>query len=510
MRLLTPSQAYELDHLSIKEFNISGKTLMGNAGQCIAEKALELIAHFEQPKIFVICGKGNNGGDGFSAASIIHKYQYRINIHSIISKEKIKGDSLFFHRACEKLNIPITYGLNIPEIQESNLIIDGLLGIGLKGELSKELQSWIKWINQLSLKVLAIDIPSGLNGFSGNSNPNSVKADVTLTFGAPKIGMIFRNGPHYSGDVRITDIGYPNLDDIKLTGMEWRQFSESKAKLFLKKPRIDLNKYLSGKVLIIAGSKNMTGAAILSTYGALRCGTGLTITVAPSSLNAIYERTIIEGMTYCLEDNGLGHLDETHFDEIMDKVEWADSVLIGPGMGRFKSTKKLIIKLVKNICKPVILDADGLFPFSGALNKLNNRKHPLVITPHLGELSNLTGYDSDRIIADFPNIMDDKMKMFNHTILVKQIPICTFNSKIGIVNTTGNPGLATAGTGDVLAGMISGLIAQGLDTFDAAALGSFIHGKASDYLAREKGYRGQVASDLLNTVPLVISDYERS
>jgi NAD(P)H-hydrate epimerase len=234
------------------------------------------------------------------------------------------------------------------------------------------------------------------------------------------------------------------------------------------------------------------------------------MTTSPSSLNEIYERSIIEGMTLGLDDHGHGYLSAEHFNSIMEKMAWADAVVLGPGLGREKETQQLIKKLVQTIQKPLVLDADGLFPFSGNIGELNQRRSPLVITPHLGELANLSGIEKENIVSDFPNIMEKFMADFNHVALVKQVPSCTFFDNRAIVNSSGNPGLATGGTGDVLSGMIASLIAQGITPFDAASLGTFIHGKTSDQLVIEKGYRGQIASDLIEKIPGVIAQYENA
>ena len=369
---------------------------------------------------------------------------------------------------------------------------------------------FINWINDNDAKIISIDIPSGLNGNSGMVDPSSVIANDTVTFGAPKLGMYFRKGPEFCGKVAIADIGFPNINTVEFPGLEWKSYNEEKAKDSLCKPTLDIHKYDSGKVLIIAGSFGMTGAAILSTYGALRCGAGLTITTSPSSLNEIYERSIIEGMTLPLDDNNAGILTINNFDSIMEKVDWADSVLIGPGLGRDNATQQLIKHLVRNVNKPLILDADGLFPFSDDIDQLNEREDPLIITPHFGELARLKGIKTDILVADFPEIITDVMQTFNKTILAKQVPVCVLEGYEAIINISGNPGLATAGTGDVLAGMISGFLSQGHSNLNAATLGAFIHGKASDIVASEKGYRGQIASDLLAKIPDVIKEYERA
>ena len=510
MRLLTPVQARELDRISMAELDIPGKRLMGNAGRCVAEKALEMTADINEPAILILCGKGNNGGDGFAAAAILNEQNYPIQIHSIYDKKEIKNDSLYYYLKCEGLGIPVTFGSHIPEFKKLDLVIEGLLGTGFKGELRKDLIPWVDWINETGSKILSIDIPSGLDGNSGTLHLRAVKADATVTFGGCKTGMVFRNGPDHSGNVTVGEIGFPKLDELDLPGLAWNLYSSEDSKEFFHKPVVDAHKYSFGKVLVIAGSRGMTGAAMLATFGALRCGAGLTITTAPSSLNEIYERSIIEGITLSLEDGNSGILSGDHFDPIIEKVDWADSVVLGPGLGRELETQELIIKLVQSINKPLILDADGLFPFSGKLEKLNAREFPLLITPHLGELARLSGKRTDFLISDFPDVMSEIMAMFNHMALVKQVPSCTFYGKAARVNTSGNPGLATGGTGDVLAGMIASLIAQGLDFYEAASLGAFIHGKASDMLVAEKGFRGQIASDLLENIPGLIAEFEQS
>ena len=257
---------------------------MGNAGRRVAEKALEMTADSHDPSIFILCGKGNNGGDGFATAAILNEQNYPIHIHSIPDKKVIKNDSLHYYLKCEGLGIPVTFGSHIPEFKKPDLVIDGLLGTGFKGELRKDLIPWVDWINETVSKILSIDIPSGLDGNSGTLHPRAVKADATVTFGCRKTGMVFRNGPDHSGNVTVGEIGFPELDGLDLPGLEWTLYSSEQSKEFFHKPVVDAHKYSSGKVLVIAGSRGMTGAAMLATFGALRCGAGLTITTAPSSL----------------------------------------------------------------------------------------------------------------------------------------------------------------------------------------------------------------------------------
>ena len=510
MKLLTNKQSKKLDSIALKKQIKTSHSLMKNAGRCVYDVAISLLKKVQNPEILVLCGKGNNGGDGFVAASILKDNNYNVNIHTLIPEEEIGGEGLKYFLECKKKGVTISFCLETQNRQSPDLIIDGLLGTGLTRPIETKIFKYIQWVNQSNSKVLAIDIPSGLNGDTGEVSSIAVKANKTITFGYTKLGMILKKGPEYCGEIIVKDIGFPEISENELGGIIWKKFSEKTCKNILKKPELDNHKYTSGKVLIIAGSKGMTGAAILSTRAALRSGAGLTITTTPSSLNYIYEKNLIEGITFPLPDEDRGYLDISHYDSIMGKVEWADSVLVGPGLGREKSTQLLIKKLVESISKPLIIDADGLFPFSGSLNELSNKITPLIITPHFGEFSRLINIAVENIISNFPTIMEDTLKVYNHTLLIKQVPICILNNNKAIVNVTGNPGLATAGTGDVLSGILASFLSSGLNSFDAATVGAFVQGKSSDELLNIKGFRGQIASDLLETIPSVISKYELS
>ena len=509
MRILTSEQAYFLDKNSIDNFGISSIDLMGNAGQRIALNIEEILAKVSKPKILIICGKGNNGGDGYAAAIILKKRGYSVKIHSTIPVKNITNEALFFYNQCIKLKISISYGGSIDETIKADLIIDCVLGIGFKGTVRDEIIPILTWVNKADAKVVSIDLPSGLNCDTGVVEHVAIRADVTIALGAPKVGMFLREGPEYCGKVITEDIGFPSVDKEKFPGMYWELNPRELARQNLQKPDDLINKSSAGKILIIAGSKGMTGAAILATYGALRSGAGVTITINPNSLNDIYEKTIIEGMTFSVEDNNSGFLAEEHYDIIMEKIDWADSVVLGPGLGRNPSTQNLIKKLVSNISKPIVLDADGLYPFSNNIEILCQRDSPLIITPHLTELARLLGCKKEMILSDFSNVMTGFRKNYKQVCMVKQVPACILFENSIRINTTGNPGLASAGTGDVLTGIIASLVSQGLNCYDAASVGAYIHGQTSDELVEKKGYRGQLSSDLVEFLPSAIRSYEK-
>jgi len=337
MKLLTNVQAKRLDNIALKKYNEASSSLMKNAGDCISKLAISLLQEVKNPEILIICGKGNNGGDGFAAASILYDNGYNVKIHTLLPENEISGEGLKYFIECKKKGVLISFCLDIQNSCFPDLIIDGLFGTGLSRTISPEIYIYIQWINQSNSKVLAIDIPSGLNSDTGEVSSIAVKADNTITFGYTKLGMALKEGPEYCGQIVQEDIGLPETSKINLGGISWSRFSELKCKEILKKPKLDQHKYTSGKVLIIAGSRGMTGAAILSTNSALRSGAGLTMTANPSSLNHIYETSLTEGITFSLPDKNKGCLYISHYDSIMEKIEWADA---------FEMSKVLTISMI--------------------------------------------------------------------------------------------------------------------------------------------------------------------
>ena len=506
-RLLTKEQARQLDQISINDLNISGIQLMENAGKKIAELARELISKIHHPSILIICGKGNNGGDGFAAALQLYEWGYQIYIQAISDAQNIVGDSLHFYQQCEQKELFITYGSDVPPIENQDLIIDAVLGTGIRLPIRSELIPIIEWINQVNSIVLSVDVPSGLDADTGQTDPTVVKADYTITMGHEKIGMVFGDGKPLCGTVVTADIGFPAINDIQLSGREWTLFKEDIAYKLLTSPNRNTYKHRQGKVLIVAGSKGMTGAAILSTMAAMRTGAGLTITCTPSSLNTVYEKHILEGMTLPLDDDGKGYFSLNHFEGIKEKMDWADVVIIGPGLGSHEETVQLVSQLLKFSKIPIILDADGLRCIYNNAS-LSEIKCPLIITPHLGELSYLVNKDSS-LVQNAPMVYAEEwMKTFSGIAVVKSVPATVFHKNKAIMNTSGHSGLASAGTGEVLCGIVGSFVAQGLSLKDAAQLGVFIHGKTADSLLSKKGYRGLLASDLLDEIPNIIKVYE--
>ena len=499
------SQAYDLDEMAIKIDGVSSEELIWQAGKKIADFIKK---NFPNSKtITIVVGKGNNGGDGLSAALHLKNYNYNSAVFSFYDKNMLSKDSLRFYNDCVKNSISITH-LSMPpsKYDQSGLVLDSLLGIGFKGQLNKNIANWTKWINKFSV-VLSCDIPTGIDSDTGKISIDSVKADYTIAMGFPKIGCIIEPGKSYSGQISSVDIGFPNKVN-QLNGIKWNITTDEHIKNTLKPLVRDTHKYKQGKVLILAGSDGMTGAAYLATMGALRSGCGIAKTFSPKSLKTIYERKITEGMTISCEDNGLGCFSDDNFNQIMDHVEWADVILIGPGLGKNNVTVELLKKLYKFINKPMVIDADGFSPFYDDISLINKLKNKYVMTPHIGELGNLFDVDTKELKDDLIGYIEKITMPEFSAVVVKGAPSLISDGKYGYINTNGNPGLATAGTGDVLSGVIASFISQGYNMLESTVISTHIHGYAADKKSQSISERGMIASDLLIEIGKKLSDYE--
>ena len=509
-RVLSKSQAHYLDKVTTEDFSIQGKRLMGNAGQEVADIVRGQLLEEKIKSVLIICGKGNNGGDGISTALKLKEKLINVHIHLLFEKEKYVGESKYFLDICTTKKIPITSGISIENIdcEKYSIIVDAILGIGFRGYIRPDLIHWVKFINESNLIIISIDIPTGLDADSGLACPIAVKSAITVTMGYEKIGMLVQNGPEFCGKIIIAQIGFPKDALRRIDKLKWYKFNENYAEMHIEKPKLNTNKFKQGRVLIVGGSIGMTGAASLSAMGSLRIGTGLVSIITPRSINAIYENKLTEVITIPVEDKGRGILSFQNLDQIIANSDQADAVIIGPGIGRSESTQKLIKQLILEINKPTVLDADGLNPFNGKMDILNKSNSELVITPHFGEFAKLVDSNINEILNDFPEFMNIFMNNYKHSLLLKQVPACYFSDDNVLINISGNPGLATAGSGDVLSGMIGGLLAAGLNMKTAVPISAFLHGKASDYIVKDKGYKGQIASDIIETIPTVLKKYE--
>ena len=511
MRILSIDEARSVDRHTSKELGIQSETLMRNAGNAVAEKVKKMLAVDSGIRVLLLCGKGNNGGDGYAAAELLVSWGFDCFIYSSVAQNQISGEAKTFHDRCAESGLEITYELKSSDISLSDfdLILDGLLGTGIKGQVRPDTAEWIYAINESNVPILSIDIPSGVNGDSGQISGSAVKADITVTLGFLKQGIVLEPGASLAGEITVADIGYPEeaFDKLKT---DKKLINHTLAKQSLTPPLPDTYKHRQGKVLVIAGSIGFTGACCLTSNGALRTGAGLVIAAVPASLNIIYESKLTEVITAPLSDGGSGHFRLDDFAILEEKLEWCDTLIIGPGLGTDNESLDFAKAVLDKCSKPILIDADALRLFHGNLDLFGKLKSDFVITPHHGEAAQLLNVEKEVVAFDPFGFALEVSSKIGGTIVLKGAPTLVATDNSITANITGHQGLATGGSGDVLSGIIGSLMAQGLKPSDAAKLGALIHGEAADHLLDTHGYRGLIAEDLLDEIPTIISQYERS
>jgi len=525
MKLVSSEQMRNIDKKTIEGAKIPGLELMEKAGRGSAEVALKMLGkNAQDKKVVIFCGRGNNGGDGFVVGRYLFEWGAEVIFYLLGEKEKIMGDAEINLKKAIKMGLPIKEVLNIDDLPkkiEADLIVDAIFGTGFKGEIIGLDAEAINSINGSrvqrfnGLEVLSIDVPSGLNADTGEISNVCVKADRTATMGLPKIGHFFHPGKDYSGEVTVIDIGVPQeiIDEKKIN---LNVITKEEVKELLPERPGDAYKGNCGRVVLIAGSTGLTGAAALASLSCLRVGAGMAILGIPKSLNEIMEIKLTEVMTKPLPDvRKKGALALRGLGEIMQILKWGDCVALGPGLGQHFETVELVKRLVIKIELPMVIDADGLNAIAKDSTILNQAKAPLILTPHIGELSRLINVPIEEIAKDRIRYALESAKRFNCVMVFKGAPTIVAEPKgEAFVNSTGNAGMATAGSGDVLTGIIVGLLAQMLFDekrkdednkmnimLDAATCGVFIHGLAGDLAKEEKGEMGMIAGDIMEKIP---------
>ncbi|MDH4222527.1 MAG: NAD(P)H-hydrate dehydratase [candidate division Zixibacteria bacterium] len=518
MRLVTSDQMRKIDKITIEKIGIPGLELMEKAGlgsALVGKKILD--EKVKGKKVIIFCGKGNNGGDGFVVGRYLSRWGAKVEFYLLGKKEEVKGDALTNLKKAVGLKLTIkqvSKEKELPAELKADLIVDAIFGTGFKGKATGLEEEVIQLINSSGIKVLSIDIPSGLEADTGSVEGICVKATATSTMGLPKVGQFFFPGKSFCGKVEVIDIGVPQkvIDEQKLN---LNLITEEEVKNILPERPGDAHKGTCGKVFLIAGSTGMTGAATLASLSCLKAGAGMAILGAPKTLNEIFEIKLTEVMTKPLPDvKKRGALALRGLGEIMQILKWADCVALGPGLGQHFETIELIRRLVTRIELPMVIDADGLNAIAKDSSILNQAKAPLILTPHIGELSRLINVPIDEIEKDRIKYARESAKKFNCVLVFKGAPTIIGEPEGQVyVNPTGNAGMATAGSGDVLTGIIVGLLAQMIfqknqdikkSMLESALSGVYIHGLCGDLAKEEKGEMGMIAGDMMEKLPEVL------
>lgn len=514
MKAVTGKEMAKIDRRAFAG-GIKSLHLMENAGRGVASQAIKFLCGVYGKKIAIVCGSGNNGGDGFVAARILNERGAKVSVFTLAPENKIKGDALFNYQLIQDTTIekyflvPGNINFFRAHLENSHLLIDAIFGTGFRGSPQGLYKKIIDIINESTVPVISIDIPSGVNADSGEVAGAAILAEQTATLALPKIGLLVYPGAKFAGEINLVDIGIPEKFHQTKTNTELLEASDILTLLPSREP--DAHKNSCGRVFVLAGSTGLTGAATMAALSILKAGAGVSILGIPSTLNKIFETKLTEVMTTPLPDDGDGYLSEEGYDQIIEFIKNFDVVIIGPGIGQKETTQKLTRRLIPEIDKPLVIDADGLNAVSNSPNILRKRKNSTVITPHPGELSRLLKISSRQIQSLRIDSALLSARKFKAATVLKgaRTIIATPQGEIAI-NPTGNAGMATAGSGDVLTGMIGAFLAQGLDCFEASQVGVYLHGLAGDLASSDKGESSILAGDLIDYIEEAIDFVEET
>ena len=521
MKVLTAAQMREIDRLTTERYGVPSLQLMENAGTRVVELLREVRPGIAQEKVVILCGKGNNGGDGFVVARLLRQIGCRPGVYLFAAPESVRGDAAVNMRRWQEASGELRVVADAAEWEEvrgtlssANVIVDALLGTGLSGAVEGLLAQVIEDINRArgSALVVAVDIPSGLLSDTGTLVGPAVHANYTVTFTAPKLGLILPPGCEAVGQMRVGQIGTPPelLDDpaLKIYWTDPQEFRSKRLGMPLARTA-GAHKGDYGHALILAGSRGKTGAAVLAAWGALRAGVGLATVGTPSNVLPIVATALPDMMTEALQGTDTDSIAVSNLDYgRLHKLTQGKSVLaMGPGLSTHPETQQFVRAVLADCPLPIILDADGLNAFAGRAAELKKRPAgagPLAITPHQGEMARLCGSTSKDVQSCRLETALESAAAWNAYVVLKGYrTIIASPDGQAFINSTGNPGMATGGMGDVLTGMLAGLTGQ-FGTADWArvlALGVYLHGRAGDLAAAEVGESSLIASDLVQTVP---------
>lgn len=516
--ILTAAESRSFDKYLIEELGIPSPVLMENAAQAALETIEDWLEEHPDPEVAIFCGPGNNGGDGFALARLLVERNIWPTVFLAGKVEKLSNDARLQYDILSKLLDPdeaytVESAEEILELVDAPVIlVDALLGTGWSGEPHGAVRAAIDAMGMIAasghVHVLAIDLPTGMNCDEGvhEATDAIVLADRTVTMGTPKIGFYQGESKQYTGDISIAQLGAPYSDAVEHSSA----FLVEEADVVLRLPEYPdtASKVTRGRVLCICGSRGMTGAAILSATAALRAGCGWVNVAVPKSERQLVAQAMPELLTVGLSEDESGSPDIRAWEELQEHLERADALLIGSGLRPVEGTADLLRKIIGDVDKPLVIDAGGLGALVGHLDLLKSRKSPTVLTPHVGEIARLVDRPWQEVERERLAVARVIATKYGVTLVMKGAPTYTVDTKgTAYINSTGNVGLATAGSGDVLAGMIVSMIVQSQgEAMDATMAAVYLHGLAGDFAAKEKTTHGMTAMDVINALPLAFKE----
>ena len=499
-----------IDHTAIEKFGIPSLVLMENAGLAAASLIHENVPDLLEKKVLIVCGKGNNGGDGFVIARHLFIDGVQVDIFLLGKRQQLKSDARINADIASKMGIPIheitDKNLNAQNhlLRHCHIIVDALFGTGLSKPAGGLYEKVIKKVNAASKYVFAVDIPSGVDSDSGHLIGPHIKANVTAALALLKRSHLLFPAAESMGEVQILDISIPHeaveRQDIPVAWLELEDIQS----LIPKRPT-NTHKGEYGHTLVLAGSKGKGGAAGLTGLAALRAGAGLATLAVPESCHQALEFNPLETMTVALPENKNGCVSTKAIDVILENLKGKNALAIGPGLSTDKETVQLLKALLPQVECPLVVDADGINALGKSGELIDQIRAETVLTPHPKEMSRLSGWSVQDILNQRIERAGEFAQEHDVTLLLKGArTVVAFADGTVLINPTGNPGMATAGSGDVLTGLIAGLISQGLSVPSATSVGAFIHGMAGDIYVEANHEIPLIASDLLDKVPEAI------
>jgi hydroxyethylthiazole kinase-like uncharacterized protein yjeF len=509
MKVAKVNEMKDLDRRATEEFGISEDLLMENAGQAVYFVMLQELGTKDN-KFVVLCGGGNNGGDGLVVARKIHSNGGEVKVFLLDDETKFRGAAKKNFEIVSRMPIDMAKVGSIDsvmlELLDCDAVVDAIFGTGLVREVSGIYKDVIQLINDSQNIIFSVDIPSGINSGTGEMMGVAVKADYTVTFGLPKVGNILYPGYEHCGKLYVSHISFPpalyDSNSIRVAINNPVEFPERAR---------DTHKGNYGKALFIAGSSSYFGAPYFSALSFLKAGGGLSYLATPKSISPFIASKGSEIVFVPQKETPSGGIALENKDELLEFCQGVDMVVLGPGLSLAKETQELVQELTPKIDKPLLIDGDGITAIADELGKIKKRQAPTILTPHLGEMSRITGMEIGEINKNKIDVLQRTTRELNAIIILKGAhSLIGYPDGIVFINVSGNSGMATAGSGDVLTGTIAAMYGLGLALEDAVRIGVFIHGFSGDVAAVDKGEDGITAQDILDYLPETVKLYREN
>lgn len=504
MKLYTADEMSRADG-GAQALGIPGGVLMERAAAGMAGEILRSFApgRLRGRRAVAVCGGGNNGGDGFVVARELHRAGFAVSV--VATKAEYSGDPETNLESLRNIGV----GIHGPDeleglLDDASLVVDALLGTGFSGTVREKEAALIRTLNRAGVTTVAVDVPSGVNGSTGEVRGEAVRADLTICAHAAKVGCVVSPGREHAGEVLAVDIGIPPEADVE-PSLSWTDGRALRGLV----PRTEepAHKYSAGALMVVAGSRAMTGAAVMSVRGAERAGCGITFLATSAGAAPAVDIALTETIVYGIEEDGSGAMSPESAGEILDRSGRASALVVGPGIGTGEGGRRLVEAILAGADVPVLLDADAVTGLAGS-DALAKRDAPTVVTPHAGELGRLLGVGASEVSARRLHFARRAAEENGCCVLLKGSDTLVVEGGRVAVNSTGSLALATAGTGDVLSGVIGALLSRGMDPFDAARTGAWVHGRAAGLWLEATGWPAEsmVATDLLDLVPAAVGE----